>query len=214
MQARDGYHHGDLRHAMIEAAEAVLAERGVAGLTLRECARRAGVSPAAPTHHFGNLAGLLTVVATLGFDDLAQAMEKAAEAAERTGTSRLTAIGRAYLSTAVARPGRFRVVFGPRVLNTADPELRRAGGNAFAILVREVRLHRSGQVAPQQDKDAMGQAEDLAEILFAWSVPHGFALLLIDGKLDFIAGETGRDGLVELFAGRIATLLTQSLANA
>ena len=67
---RGGYHHGDLRQAMIEAAEAVLAEKGVGGFTLRECARRAGVSPAAPAHHFGNLVGLLTAIATLGFDDL------------------------------------------------------------------------------------------------------------------------------------------------
>ena len=58
--ARGGYHHGDLRQAMITAAEAVLAEKGLAGFTLRECARRAGVSPAAPAHHFGNLTGLLT----------------------------------------------------------------------------------------------------------------------------------------------------------
>ncbi|OYW97679.1 MAG: hypothetical protein B7Z14_17010 [Bosea sp. 32-68-6] len=110
---RDGYHHGDLRQAMIDAAEAVLAERGVGGFTLRECARRAGVSPAAPAHHFGNLAGLLTAVATLGFDGLSDAMEAAAARASATGGCRLAAICRAYLETALARPGRFRVVFPP-----------------------------------------------------------------------------------------------------
>ncbi|WP_291820351.1 helix-turn-helix domain-containing protein, partial [Bosea sp. (in: a-proteobacteria)] len=82
---RDGYHHGDLRQAMIDAAEAVLAERGVGGFTLRECARRAGVSAAAPAHHFGNLAGLLTAVATLGFDGLSDAMDAAAARACAAG---------------------------------------------------------------------------------------------------------------------------------
>lgn len=208
-----GYHHGDLRHAMIEAAEAVLAEKGVAGLTLRECARRAGVSAAAPAHHFGNLAGLLTAVATLGFDDLATAMEEAARAATQAGQNRLAAAGRAYLQTALARPGRFRVVFGRRELNKSDPELQRAAGQAFAILVREVRMHRSGQEWPLQDKSAMDLAAmpDLAEILLAWSVPHGFALLLIDGQFDFLAGEGGRDRLVELFSGRVLALLAQAL---
>ena len=138
---RGGYHHGDLRHAMIEAAEAVLAEKGIAGFTLRECARRAGVSPAAPAHHFGNIAGLLTVIATLGFDDLSDAMEAAAAAASAAGESRLAAIGRAYLETAIARPGRFRVVFGRRELHKDDPELQRAGARAFGILVNETRAH-------------------------------------------------------------------------
>lgn len=210
---RRGYHHGDLRHAMIEAAEAVLAENGIGGLTLRECARRAGVSPAAPAHHFGNLAGLLTAVATLGFDDLATAMEEAACTAAETGEGRLAAIGRAYLATALARPGRFRVVFGRRELNKSDPELQRAAGQAFAILVREVRMHRSGEPWPLQDKNALDLAAmpDLAEILLAWSVPHGFALLLIDGQLDFLAGEGGRDRLVALFSSRVVALLAQAL---
>jgi len=64
------YHHGDLRAALIGATEALLAERGIEGFTLREAARRAGVSAAAPMHHFGSAAGLLTEVATLGFEEL------------------------------------------------------------------------------------------------------------------------------------------------
>lgn len=211
---RDGYHHGDLRQAMIDAAEAVLAERGVGGLTLRECARRAGVSAAAPAHHFGNLAGLLTAVATLGFDDLSDAMEAAALRASAAGESRLSAICRAYLETALARPGRFRVVFGRRELDKEDPEMQRAGARAFAILVNETRAHRAGLPAPPPGlmPSDTARATDFAEILFAWSVTHGFTTLFIDGQFDFLIDETERAGMVGLFAQRLMALLIGALA--
>jgi AcrR family transcriptional regulator len=115
---------------------------GSAGFTLRECARRAGVSPAAPAHHFGNITGLLTAIATLGFDDLSSAMEKAVAAAQGEGRTRLAAIARAYVETAIANPGRFRVVFGQRGLDWDDAAFKIAATRAFGILVREVRLSR------------------------------------------------------------------------
>lgn len=213
---RDGYHHGDLRQAMIDAAEAVLAEKGIAGFTLRECARRAGVSPAAPAHHFGNIAGLLTVVATLGFDDLSDAMEAAAARASEAGESRLAAIGRAYLETALARPGRFRVVFGRRELHKEDPEMQRAGSRAFGILVNETRTYRAGldgQVSGESPADT-AKAPDFAEILFTWSVTHGFTTLFIDGQFDFLVGEEGHDAMVALFSERLMTLLVEALPRA
>lgn len=215
--ARGGYHHGDLRQAMIEAAEAVLAEKGVGGFTLRECARRAGVSPAAPAHHFGNLAGLLTVVATLGFDDLSDAMERAADKASQAGESRLAAIARAYLSVALARPGRFRVVFGQRGLDWDAPDFKRAASRAFGVLVAETRAHLAGgQAAPAAPlvtpPDAAG-APDLPAILFVWSVTHGFSTLLIDGQLDFLAGEAGRDAMLDRHAGTLMHLLVAAVAD-
>jgi len=78
---RAGYHHGDLREALLEAAEALLREEGVPGLTLRACARRAGVSHAAPKHHFADLSELLSAVAARGFDRLTVALVDAREAA-------------------------------------------------------------------------------------------------------------------------------------
>lgn len=211
---RGGYHHGDLRQAMLDAAEAVLAERGVGGFTLRECARRAGVSAAAPAHHFGNLAGLLTAVATLGFDDISDAMEAAAAQASATGGCRLAAICRAYLETALARPGRFRVVFGRRELDTSDPEMQRAGTRAFGILVAETRAHRAGPAAPPPDPRPEGTAAapDFAEILLVWSLTHGFTMLLIDGQFDFLVGEAGTGTLLDLFSGRLMQLLVAAVA--
>jgi AcrR family transcriptional regulator len=208
---REHYHHGALRQAMIAAAEEVLAERGLGGFTLRECARRAGVSPAAPAHHFGNLTGLLTAIATLGFDDLSTAMEAAVAAAQEAGTSRLAAIARAYVETALANPGRFRVVFGQRGIDREDPAFRAASTRAFAILVREVRFGRG--LPPLQLPDGKPSADaldpELPEVLLAWSAVHGFSTLLIDGALDFLA-EGNRQAFLDRHAARLFGLLTSA----
>lgn len=213
--ARGGYHHGDLRQAMITAAEAVLAEKGLAGFTLRECARRAGVSPAAPAHHFGNLTGLLTAIATLGFDGLSDAMEAAAEAASRRANgSRLAAICDAYLATALDKPGRFRVVFGQMGLNWEEPAFKRASGRAFGILVRETRCelgHGSGEDLLTRHPPSFAGEPDLAAILFVWSVTHGFTTLLIDGQLDFLAEEGGREVLLGLYSRQLMAILIAAL---
>jgi AcrR family transcriptional regulator len=212
---RPGYHHGDLRQGMIEAAEAVLAEKGAAGFTLRECARRAGVSPAAPAHHFGNLAGLLTAIATLGFDGLSEAMEAAATAATAAGRNRLAAICDAYLATALSRPGRFRVVFGLRSLNKHDQAFLQASARAFGILVRETRA----ELGTDRNDDLFSRlpssfADDpnLPEILLVWSVTHGFSTLLLDGQIDFLTPAGGRDAMLALYSQRLVALLLGALA--
>ena len=210
---RQHYHHGALRQAMITAAEQVLAERGLGGFTLRECARRAGVSPAAPSQHFGNLTGLLTAIATLGFDDLATAMEAAVAAAEEAGHNRLAAIARAYVETALANPGRFRVVFGQRGMDRLDPAFRAAATRAFGILVREVRLSRGlPPLAPPGEKPAIHLLEpDLPDVLLAWSVVHGFSTLLIDGALDFLGADGGRQAFLDKHAARLFAMLASAL---
>lgn len=213
---RSGYHHGDLRQAMIEAAEAVLAEKGVGGFTLRECARRAGVSPAAPAHHFGNLVGLLTAIATLGFDDLSQTMEAAVAKAEASGSDRLAAICEGYLTVALTRPGRFRVVFGRLGLKSGDDDLRRAAVRAFGILVRETKLALGRDIDGEElltrlPSSYAGDA-DLAEILFVWSITHGFSTMLIDGQLAPLEMQPGgRERLIALYSGRLMQMLLAAM---
>lgn len=211
--AREHYHHGDLRQAMIAAAEDVLAERGLGGFTLRECARRAGVSPAAPAHHFGNLTGLLTAIATLGFEDLSTAMEAAVSEAQDKGHSRLAGIARAYVETALANPGRFRVVFGQRGIDREDAAFGAAATRAFGILLREVRLSRGLPPFPSLDgkPSACAVDPDLPEVLLAWSAVHGFSTLLIDGALDFLAGEGDRQAFLDRYARRLFALLASAL---
>ena len=135
---RDTYHHGDLRRTLVSAAEELLAERGADGFSLREVARRAGVSPAAPAHHFGDSAGLLTAVATLGFEELAQSLLAGHKGAGSDPRARLVGQGVGYVRFALAYPGRFGLMFrdGPR---RDDPALAAAASRAFQVLEDDIR---------------------------------------------------------------------------
>lgn len=210
-QSSRPYHHGELREALVTAGRKLLEERGIRGFTLRECARRAGVSPAAPAHHFGNLVGLLTAIATLGFDDLSETMEAAVAKAKASGGDRLAAICEAYLAVALTRPGRFRVVFGRLGLKSGDDDLRRAGVRAFGILVRETKLALGRDVEADvltRLPSSYGGDADLAEILFVWSITHGFSTMLIDGQLAPLEMQPGgRERLIGLYSGRLMEML-------
>lgn len=149
------YHHGDLRRAMVAAAAAAVAERGPAGLSLRELARLAGVSHAAPAHHFGDKAGVLTAVATEGFALLCAALD--------TTRGDLLASGLAYVRFAVDHPGHFAVMFDRSLVHPDDPGLVAAEQRAAAALT---------DLTP-----------DAAAARAAWSVAHGFAALWLSGAL-------------------------------
>jgi AcrR family transcriptional regulator len=163
------YHHGNLRTVLLEAAEALLDERGSQGLTLREVARAAGVSHAAPYHHFGSLNALLAATAQRGFEALGIAM---AEAIDHPDTrERLIRVTQAYVACAIAHPERFRLMFGPMLANKADhPELKLAAERAFGHVL---------QAAMSHDKRRGG---DLA--VAGWSLAHGLSHLLIDGAFE------------------------------
>lgn len=167
------YHHGALRPALIEAAEAVIAERGLDRFSLRETARRAGVSPAAPAHHFKDARGLLTAIAAQAFADLAEALDAADRAAGPDREARIKAQGRAYVAFALDRPARFDLMWRKPLLDNDDPQLNEAGDRAFDVLDRVTR----GKGAP--GSGAIDPA--LAPSIAAWSLVHGFARLAIDG---------------------------------
>ena len=99
------YHHGALREALILATESLLAERGAEAFSLREVARRAGVSPAAPAHHFGDASGLLTAVATSGFEALSAALEAGDAKGGGDARAALRGQGQAYVRFALQHPG-------------------------------------------------------------------------------------------------------------
>ena len=187
------YHHGDLRRALIAAAEVVLAERGVEGFTLRECARRAGVSHAAPAHHFGDVTGLLTALAALGFETLTAAMREAREGIEEP-RERLRAIGRGYVAFAREYPERFRLAFSWHRLNHGDPALHAAGEAAFAELEMAIRL-----VAGASEEKLEGNL--LAELVHAWSLVHGFSHLILAGQLDHTVAGEGEAAIADLLEG-------------
>lgn len=163
------YHHGNLRAALLEAAEAVLAERGAAGLTLRDVARAAGVSHGAPYHHFASLDELLAAVAERGFDTLAQAMAEAVAVPDTR--ERLLRVAQAYVACALAQPERFRLMFGPLLARKAEhPALQTAAERAFGHVLAAANAHDPAHGA------------DLA--VAGWSLSHGLSHLLIDGAFD------------------------------
>ena len=182
---REPYHHGALRQALVAVTEAILVERGVEGFTLREAARRAGVSPAAPAHHFGSAAGLLTEVALLGFQELTRHLREGSARGGSDPAARLREQGVGYVEFALAYPARFQLMFRKDRLLWGDERLQAAGQAAFAELEGAIRdcLALSAEVA--LDRRA------LAAVLGSWSIVHGFAHLALDGKFDRMAGPAG-----------------------
>jgi AcrR family transcriptional regulator len=200
-----GYHHGHLRDALIRAADELLAERGLEGFTLRETARRAGVSPAAPSHHFGGTAGLLTEVAALGYAELARRLMIAGESG--TPADRLKAQGVAYVRFALDFPGRFHLMFRNDMLNKDQPSLEQATGQAWDALEGTVLAIRG------QPEGAELDAEGEAMLIGIWSTAHGFAHLTLDKKLAHIdeCGGSEANMLETLFPAIIDTLWVKKL---
>jgi AcrR family transcriptional regulator len=191
---------GDLAAALVQAAEALIVERGPRGFSLREVARRARVSEAAPYWHFANKEALLATVAEAGFSDLAAAMEAVRRRVKNPGR-RLRALGVAYVHFALAHPAHFRIMFGPEIADKAShPGLKAAAERAFGQLVSAVAdAQRTGQVRD-------GDAEEMT--VAAWALVHGLSALLIDRQLEH-HGRTTRDA--DTLAGRITRLLQTGL---
>jgi AcrR family transcriptional regulator len=166
----DGYHHGDLRAALLQAAEEVIRESGVEGLTLRACARRAGVSHGAPAHHFGSVTGLLTEFAAEGFERLAEAMiRKQLKDAE----DQLQAAGLGYIEFAMRWPEHFRVMWRSELLNENSPRLQQARETAQQPL-RDALRRANGRT--------LSADELAARFQLAWCCVHGYASLWVEGN--------------------------------
>src|SRR5690242_15257758 len=140
------YHHGALRDALLEAAERVLERDGLAGLTLRAVAREAGVSHAAPTHHFGDLTGLLSELAAIGFRRFHAAMS-AARTAGADPIARRMAPAKAYVGYAQAHPGMYSLMFRAERLDYSRPALHEAADASFAGLTGTVAAERHEQIS-------------------------------------------------------------------
>jgi|SRR5579859_889579 len=175
------YHHGNLPAALLDAVESAIAEHGVSGLTLREVARRAGVSHSAPAHHFGGKAGLLTAFATAGYRLLIEVMTKeVAKAGTDDPAASTAAMGRGYVQFAISHPAHFEVMYRLDALNPEDPGLVRARESMAAMLGAAIeRCAAAGRLH--------GRPADTVFIA-AWSLAHGLSALGISGRL------TGRGG--------------------
>lgn len=182
---RASYHHGDLRSVILAEAARLVAERGADGVSLRELARAAGVSHAAPAHHFTDRRGLFTALAAEGFRLLAEALTAArgdfADAAP------------AYVRFALEHPGHYQVMFDKSLLDAADAELAAAEAAAGAELSRGVATLR----------DPNAQADPANAQLAAWSLVHGFSTLWLN---DAVGADVRRQDPLDTVA-RIATML-------
>ncbi len=183
------YHHGDLRAALLTAAEAELAEKGVEAFSLRSVAKRAGVSHAAPAHHFGDANGVLTALAALGFQEFLATQHAFEARAPKTPRDQLIAAGLGYVGFARARPALFRLMFGSERTNYANPALKAAADDAIVHLMTQVKLV-GGNLA--QDVTAV------------WATAHGLADLIIAGRIKVIS---------EMEEGALQTMLTGILAR-
>src|SRR5262245_49667497 len=164
-----------LGEELVKAAAMLVAERGPQGFSLREVARRARVSEAAPYWHFASKEALLAAVAAQGFVGLAAAMDHARVSSKRP-RRRLLELGVAYVRFAIAHPSQLRIMFGSEIPDkTAHPTLHQAAERAFNLLLGAVvEAQRAGYVRS-------GNPWDLA--VSAWAMVHGLASLLIDGQL-------------------------------
>jgi AcrR family transcriptional regulator len=179
-KATASYHHGDLHDALLKAAEAILERDGLIGLTLRAVAREAGVSHAAPAHHFRDLTGLVSELAAIGYRRFGAAMN-AAIVPGRSWAEIGLARAHAYLDFARAHPAMYQLMFRAERLDMSNPVLREAANASFAGLVASVGEGRGEAVA--SEALTLAQAADAAR---AWSLLHGFATLLLDGRLSNI----------------------------
>src|SRR6266516_6122721 len=197
------YHHGALRDALLEAAERVLERDGLAGLTLRAVAREAGVSHAAPTHHFGDLTGLVSELAAIGFRQFNDAMAVAG-AAGTSPIEKALARAKAYVAYAQAHPGMYGLMFRTERLDMKRPSLHEAAEASFAGLAGAIGASRHEHISEQAFS-----LEPAAAIARAWSLVHGFTMLLLDGRLSDILrrlpkganAETLFDAMLKLTVG-------------
>jgi len=177
MPSHSSYHHGDLRGALITAAGRVLAAEGLPGLSLRAVAREAGVSHAAPYHHFDGKQDLIAALAIRGHESLRAALVDAWRSTRGGPLAELRAMGLAYIRHAAAQPHVFRLMLRPEWtgLDREAPGLRRAADSAFGELEACVRR-------AVDRGEASGDPRTIA--LTAWCSVHGLAVLWVDGTLD------------------------------
>lgn len=183
--SRPTYHHGDLRAVILTEAARLVAERGADQVSLRELAREAGVSHAAPAHHFTDRRGLFTALAAQGFELLATALAEARPS--------FLAAALAYVRFAIEHPGHYRVMFDKSLLDSSNRELAAAQAAAGDELSRGV--------ASLPDQHA--KVDPAGAQLAAWSLVHGFSMLWLNDAVNARVKATDPMVTVE----RIATML-------
>jgi AcrR family transcriptional regulator len=171
---KQNYHHGDLRTALIQAAEGIIDQEGIEAVTMRRLSELTGVSHAAPYRHFEDKTALLTAAATEGFRRFRNALRTARLDASADMATRFRNMGRAYLRFATENAACYRLMFGRAPLRQ-DPELCEASDAAFGELL--------AAIEQLQQQGLIRRDDPHAQAVYVWSLMHGLASLTIDGKL-------------------------------
>lgn len=191
--AREAYHHGNLREALIEAALALIAQRGIAGFAVSELARAVGVSSAAPYRHFRDRDAVVAEVARRGFDGLAREMRLAVEERRNDPVAALERCAQAHLAFAAREKPVYAAMFDPHFPTAAHSELVQSRDGAFAV------LRAAAQAACDRSR-VPGRPPPLMVALHIWSLTHGIAALFVTrdgaGQLPMAPAELLEAGLL------------------
>ena len=207
------YHHGDLYTALLTAGEEVLAERGLQGFTMRECARRAGVSHAAPKHHFQDVSGFLTAIAARGFDHLTATLQTHLDKLE-TGADlaeEFHAVICGYLAFAQTWPEHFRIMFRSDLLHSDSAVLLGSSRHTFLELTNVVLRQRGERELEPELNHSIDFSDRLPlvhDIVIAWSHVHGFAHLRLEGQLVMVGTDTEAQ-IVRQVSQRLSELIQE-----
>ncbi len=202
----DSYHHGALREALLDATEQILLEHGMEEFTLRACARRAGVSHGAPAHHFGDARGLLTEFAARGYERMSGMMQRYRERAGPDSYGQLAGVGQAYIDFALAHRAQFQLMFRADRINETDPHFMTASITAFDQL--------DSVLAGFLNEHSCFDGAILAKLVLAWSSVHGFASLLLEGRMHFFYKGRTRAQFAHEMGQQMLELLKHALAIA
>lgn len=185
---RATYHHGDLRAALIRAADEIIAEAGIESFSLRATAQQAGVSPGAPAHHFGSVKGLVTEVALLAFERLDRYLQEIPHSDDVVLEVR--ALSRAFIQFALDNPGHFRLMFRNELVNRSDPRFHETSGRPGMRLGLAVAAYHG-----RTDVD-LDRFEDAADMLTGLATLQGLATLVLEEKADHFFQHATREEFV------------------
>lgn len=198
MRQTGNYHHGDLRTALLKAAEQELNDNGLERFSLRGVARAAGVSHAAPAHHFGDATGLLTALAVVGWQRFLATQKRHEARAEPEPLAQLVAATIGYAAFAKSHTALFQLIFSSSRPDRCDAAFQAAGDAAFNHLV--------DLVTAVTGKDAAEDCETLTDVLATWSLIHGLSHLLNNDYLaDISQSKRAREEAIRTMVARYWT---------
>ncbi|MGD1883720.1 MAG: TetR/AcrR family transcriptional regulator [Paracoccaceae bacterium] len=194
MSAKQSYHHGDLRAALVDATRVLVEGKGPDHFSVSEAARAAGVSTTAPYKHFKDREGMLMAVVLDGLDRKQKKLQEALAAYPDPCQARIETLGRVYIDFAVNEPGVFRLIFGLSEGHDQDEEIALRGQKMFEMVQSEVAAFLG---CDPNTEDARDRA------MMLWSFVHGLSFLLIDGKVSSMGLEPDIDGMLREIGWRV-----------